>query len=177
MEDEIKILEYGTKKPKTDDLVKKIENIDLVVVDEKLNPRIAIYDEKVVNYNRAKLLGNIFQEQDSLTMAAIDRDNGSLVGYGCFRKNNIDTAMAGPIYADNDGVAELIVYNLIENFHLSKEKGLNMMIPDSNPGALRIAQKVGATKHEELPRFFTKSIPKANFDRIYCITTPNFSPF
>lgn len=164
-------------KPKTEDLVKKIENIKVVTTNDSLCEQIVKFDEKIVHYNRGKLLRAISKEEDALFMAAIDQDNGNIVGYGCFRKNNIDTAMGGPIYAENDAVAELLVYNLVENFGLCKEKGLNLMVPDCNPGALRIAQKLGSTKHEELPRFFTKFVPEADFKKIYCITTPNFSPF
>ncbi|XP_074602111.1 uncharacterized protein LOC141855837 [Brevipalpus obovatus] len=175
--DERKIFEYKSMSLRTDDLVHKIDNIAVVPMDENMIDSAIAYDERILFYNRGKLLRAIFGEKDALALAAIDQDNGKIVGYGCIKKNNIDTAMSGPVYAENDAVAELIVFNLITKFNLAQEKGLNMMVPDCNPGAIRIAQKLGMIKHEELPRLFTKNIPDADFDKIYCITVANFSPF
>lgn len=177
VEDTVKILEYEGKKLNIEDLVKKISNIEIVAITADLTDKIIAYDETVVNFKREKLLRATFTEADTLALAAIDKDNGNIVGYGCLRANNINRAMAGPIYADNDAVSELLVYNLIEKFPIALENGLDFMTPDCNPGGLRIANKLKLEKNEDLPRFFTKSVPKVDFDRVYCIHTPNFSPY
>lgn len=179
VEDTIKVLEYEGTSLKTDDLVKRIANIEIKCMtnDEILQRKVINYDQRVVNYDRSNLLKLTFNELDALSMVAIDKDNNSIVGFGCIRTNNINRAMAGPIYANNDAVAELIVYNLITNLPVALTTGLDFMTPDCNPGGLRIATKLGLKKNEDLPRLFVKSIPKVDWNRIYCIHTPNFSPY
>lgn len=84
--------------------------------------------------------------------------------------------MGGPIYALNDGVAELLVYHLIKDFP-PVLNGLTLMIPDINYGAQRMAKKMKIVELYRLCRLFTKSIPKAEMEKIYCIHSPNFYPF
>uniref|UniRef100_T1KSU6 YitH/HolE acetyltransferase (GNAT) domain-containing protein n=1 Tax=Tetranychus urticae TaxID=32264 RepID=T1KSU6_TETUR len=179
VEDKIKILEYEGSQLKTEDLVSKISNIEIkkIVDDDILQQKVFNYDSSVVYFDRSSLLKLTFAELDTLALVAIDKDNNSIVGYGCIRTNNINRAMAGPIYANNDGVAELLVYNLLVNFPISLTAGLDFMTPDCNPGGLRIAAKLGLKKNEDLPRLFRKSVPKVDWNRVYNIHTPNFSPY
>lgn len=76
----------------------------------------------------------------------------------------------------NDGVAELLVYNLIKDFP-PVLSGLTLMIPDVNYGAQKMAKKLKIVELYRLCRLFTKSIPKAEMEKIYCIHSPNFYPF
>ena len=102
----------------------------------------------------------------------------TLTGYIHIRTNNINKAMVGPLYANNDAIAELLMYQAINTFP-SKiiSRGILYMTHDSSAGGKRIAEKLKLAHCEDLPRFFKKSIPNADFDRIYCIHTPNFSPY
>lgn len=177
VEDDKCLCEFDSSKITTENLVNKLDNIKVVFLDKNLEDKVIDYDQKITNYKREKLLKAVFKEPDSIAMVAMDTDDNQVVGFGCFRKNNLDKAMAGPIYANNDAVAEFLVYNLIQNFSLVHEKGLNMMLPDCNAGSMRMALKLGLEKHGQFPRFFTKAIPKVDFDRVYCVHTPNFSPY
>lgn len=148
-------------------IVKRIDD-DQLVID---------YDEKVLGYRRERLLELTFKENDSVALVALDKFDGHVVGYGCMRTNNVGKAMAGPIYADNDAVAELLVSTSIKELPAAQRSGLLYMAIDSCPGGVRIAEKLKLNLHERLPRFFTRSVAEADFARIYCIHTPNFSPF
>lgn len=109
---------------------------------------------------------------------AIDEYDDTVVGYGCFRTNNAGKAMSGPLYANNDAIAELIVYQIIKNFPIVESNGLLYMTLDVNPGGVRIAEKLGLQKHEELPRFFSKYVYRtALWNKVYGIHSPNFSIF
>lgn len=187
MKDERNMYVYDADQVDLENLVKDMENIRISLItgaqdeEELLLPAVIQYDARVHGYSRAKLLSATFREPDTISMVATDKEEKSpaaVVGYGCLRTNNIDKAMAGPIYADNDAVAELLIYKMIQSFPVARNNGLLYMTLDSNPGGVRIAEKLGLTLREELPRFFRKeNIPKADFGRIYCIHTPNFSLF
>lgn len=161
---------------KTDDLVKKINGIKIDVINEEIMSQVISYDAHVHGYLRSKLLPLTFREKDTLSLYAFDEIESTIVGFGCFRTNNVQKAMTGPLYADNDAIAELLIYELIETFAIAKQNGLLYMTLDSNPGGIAIAEKLRLEKHEELPRFFTKSVyDHAQWNRIYCIHSPNFS--
>ena len=85
--------------------------------------------------------------------------------------------MIGPLYANDDAVAELLANQAIHNFDQEKiAKGGLIFFPfDSHPGSIFLAQKLDLDPKESIPRFFTKFVPKtADFRKIYCIHTPNF---
>jgi len=169
---------YESDTVRTVDLVKSIRGTRIDKIDQTIIEQIIEYDTQVHGYSRAKLLPHVFSEEDTVALVAIDEYDGKVVGYGCFRTNNINKAMAGPLYANNDAVAELIVYEIIKAFPIVEKNGLLYMTLDSNPGGIRIAEKLGLHKHEELPRFFTKyAYDHALWNRVYCIHSPNFSIF
>lgn len=137
------------------------------------------YDQTIHGYPRNRLLRNVFQEPDTAAFVAIDVEehhDSPIQGYGCIRTNNIGKAMIGPLYANNDAVAELLMKNLFHKLSGPFSRGLLYMTLDSNPGGERIADKIGLTKVEELPRLFNKKPYKdAQWNQVYCIHTPNFS--
>lgn len=124
---------------------------------------------------------NIFtltQFINHVTSANVTISTVKLTGYIHIRTNNINKAMIGPLYANNDAIAELLMYQGIYTFPGKIiNRGILYMTHDSSAGGKRIAEKLKLSYCEDLPRFFKKSIPKADFDRIYCIHTPNFSPY
>lgn len=173
----------------TQDLVKAIGNVLVTEITDQVFDRVARYDQSVAHVDRSHLLRLTFQQKDTLSLVAFETNcsrPGSesetnevrkVVGYISFRLNNIGKAMAGPLYADNDAVAELLVNEAIQKFPIACSKGLLYMTLDSSPGGIRIAEKLKLDYSEHLPRLFRKAIPVADFNRIYCIFSPNFSPF
>ena len=146
---------------------------------QDLESAVIEYDERIIGYKRKKLLMSCFREKDSVSMVAVNKFDQKIHGYICIRTNNIGKGMVGPLYAEDDGVAELLMNRATSELDCCLKKGLLFMPLDSNPGSLRMAEKMRLTKHEILPRFFTKGVPDwfIDYDRIYCIHSPNFSPF
>ena len=190
VEDSIKMIVYESDGiGATDDLVKAIGNVVVAEITDQALERVARYDESVTRADRSQLLRATFRQKDSLSLVAFETNRSRLgseegrdevrqvVGYLCFRVNNIGKAMAGPLYADNDAVAELLVSEAIAKFPVASAKGLLYMTLDCNAGGIRIAEKLKLDYGEHLPRLFTKAVAVADFDRIYCIHSPNFSPY
>ncbi|CAG2177492.1 unnamed protein product, partial [Oppiella nova] len=150
-EDSRLMLLYESDSVRTHTLVKNIDGIRVQRITDSIENLVIEYDREVHRFSRARLLPHVFREPDSMALVAIDEYDDSVVGYGCFRTNNIGKAMSGPLYANNDAVAELLVYKMIENFAIIETNGLLYMTLDSNPGGIRIAEKLGLHKHEELP--------------------------
>ena len=191
LEDSIKMSVWESEsRPRLGDLVKEIGN---VVVQEITSNRLGSlfsYDRDITRVDRSELLEVVLKERDSIALIALETDQkevgvnrtapsqtSRLLGYICCRTNNIGKAMCGPLYANNDAIAELLLFHALSRFHAA-DKGLLFMTLDGNPGGDRIADKMGLEREEpSIPRFFTQKIPEADFRRIYCIHSPNFSPY
>ncbi|XP_054164317.1 uncharacterized protein LOC128962023 [Oppia nitens] len=179
-EDSRQMVLYDGESVRLRDLVKSMDGIRVEpIVGDQLVERVVDYDNRGVHrYSRSRLLPGVFREPDSVALVAVDEYDDQVVGYGCMRTNNIGKAMAGPVYANNDALAELLVYSLIDRFPTAQTRGLLFMTLDSNPGGIRIADKLGLGKQEQLPRFFNKFVyTDAQWDRVYCIHSPNFAIF
>lgn len=135
----------------------------------------AAANDHTINF---ELILNLYLEPNTAAFVAFDleEDESPVQGYGCIRTNNIGKAMIGPLYANNDAVAELLMRRLFEALAQPFARGLLYMTLDSNPGGERIAEKLNLPKMEELPRLFRhKPYRDAKWNQVYCIHTPNFS--
>ncbi|KAI7685378.1 hypothetical protein SSS_05019, partial [Sarcoptes scabiei] len=159
-----------------DILVPSIRDTEISTITAESLPKIIEYDSNIHGYVRAKLLSNVIREKDTASLMAIDISSQTVLGYGCIRTNNIGKAMIGPLYADNDAIAELLMRNLFNNLAGPMSSGLLYMTLDSNPGGERIAEKIGMRKHEEISRLFLhKPTLNVDWNRVFCIHSPNFS--
>lgn len=157
-------------------LSNNIDNVQLMPIDDSNMDDIINYDASIIGYKREQLLKLSLREPGVFSMAAFNSKDGRVLGYSCFRTNNCNKAMPTPIYADEDTIAECLIYHSIQSFPLALESGLVLLVIDSNPGAIKIAEKLDLEKHETVPRLFTQKIPEADYDRIYCLLSPDFSP-
>lgn len=138
--------------------------------------KLVEYDQGIHGYEREVILKGAIQEPESIAMAAI-RD-GALLGYGLLRTNNVNKAMAGPLYSDSEAVARRLMGELLKNFPVALNNGLLYMTLNSNPAAMKFASEVLKLHHhsdEQCERLFRKSAHQAAWDKVWAIHTPNFS--
>ncbi|XP_075678268.1 holothin acyltransferase-like isoform X2 [Dermatophagoides pteronyssinus] len=149
---------------------------DLQLITAEWYNKVIDYDAHVHGYIRAKLLPHVLNEEGSAAFVASNMTGEKIFGYGCIRTNNIGKAMIGPLYADNDAIAELLMHYLFARLSTQFAKGLLYMTLDSNPGGERIAEKLALKQQEKIQRFFrSQPYDGADWDRVYCIHSPNFS--
>jgi len=143
--------------------------------DKSLLSKIINYDTKVHKDNRQKLLTLTLNKEDYYTIAIIDESNDQLLGYGSIKPNCGNQGMIGPVYADNDSVAEVLILNLIKSCKLSQTNGLLYITLDSSETGVKIGQDLGLKEYSRCQRLFTKFVIPANHQFIYCIHSPDFS--
>lgn len=192
VEDSIRMIVYeGDGPSSTEDLVHEVGNVGISEASEDLLHQIVSYDTKITYVDRSHLLRHTIREKDTVSLVAFETDqqrvgsakgnfdaaSSRVLGYICMRTNNIGKAMVGPLYADNDAVAELLMNEALKRLPVASSRGLLFMTLDCNPGGIRIAEKLRLECNEHLPRFFTQKLADADFNHIYCIHTPNFSPY
>lgn len=171
------------------ELNEEAEGITIAEVEDTIREKVISYDVEIHFQNRQHLLNLLFKQQNLLALAALDSNN-SIIGYGCCRLSYTGDIMMGPVYGDNARVAEVLINHLLtrsnkkfcktphengaENGEVSGRSVLCMSLT-SNPNAVSIFKKIKLPVHEETPRLWTKFITKADYQRIYCVLSPNFS--
>lgn len=154
-----------------------LDNVTVGSVTESNEDIVIDYDEGVVNYRREKLLKLYFREPESVSLAAFDSKNNSVIGYICMKPNVNKKALVGPLYADRHEVAELLLGTAIRKFPAAQTEGLVYQLFEHHEGSMRIAQKLAAKKVQTITLMFTKEIVKADVKRIYNITNNGFEPW
>ncbi|KAH7645880.1 holothin acyltransferase [Dermatophagoides farinae] len=159
-----------------DILVPSIPETKIQRITTEWYSKVIDYDAQVHGYIRAKLLPHVFTEEGSIAFVASDTTGQRIFGYGCMRTNNIGKAMIGPLYANNGAVAELLMRYLFSRLSTPFGKGLLYMTLDSNHGGQLIADKLCLKQQEKIQRFFRfQPYEGADWNRVYCIHSPNFS--
>lgn len=177
MQDSIQVIVYENFcKPQFDKMLTKLDDVKVLPVTTDLLPSVVDYDQTVVGHRRDRLLGLCLFEPESYALMAVRESTNQVLGYGHVRLDNAKKLMCGPLYAESQPVAEVIMYNLLTGIPLSYD-GLTLMVPDCVPNGHLIPEKLNLDRLYSLPRLFTKHLPVANFDHIYGIHSPNFYPF
>ena len=164
----------------SENLVKFAEGIQISAIHQDNEENVMSYDHEINgHFCRSKLMKSWFREEGTLSLAAVNCDDHSVIrGYICIKTNNIRKAVVGPLFADSDDIAEFLLFEAIQRFPLASEAGLIFFAVDSTDGSLKIVSKLQLEQHEVLPRLFTKEVPQTvSWNRIYCLASPNFSPF
>lgn len=157
-------------------LTSNIPGVKVVKISDKDMTKVLEYDFEVVGFNREKAISLIVNEKDSVAVAAFeDSPEGKIKGYGVLKMSVQGSGLVGPLYADNQEIAEVLLRNMMES--LPEARGMSLMSTDVNPGAEAIAKKLGIPEFEKCPRCYRKRRLNANLSKIYGQLDLNFSPF
>lgn len=94
--------------------------------------------------------------------------NGRLVGYGV-RRSCRDGHKIGPLFADTEDDAEALFQALATG--LGDHDPVFLDTPETNPAAIRLAERHGMTVVFETARMYTGPAPDLPLDRIFGVTT------
>lgn len=121
----------------TSSLTRKVDGVQLTQLPEQLSvkdggvtvPAIVDYDEAVFGFRRERFIRLLLAEKgNSVVVARRDDDRGSVVGYGVVSTDISGRALLRIVYADEEAIAECIVYHLLESFAPFHKKGLTGLL-------------------------------------------------
>ncbi|KAI1288096.1 hypothetical protein HDE_09612 [Halotydeus destructor] len=157
---------------------KPVNRVTIKSLDDSMMDKVIDYDQQLIGLNRSQLIRLSVKEESAHTLVALDDSSAQVVGFGTIKWSNMDNAILGPVYADSDSIAELLVVELCSKYPEIKHKGLNWMTDSSNEAAGKMAAKLGLSPVMLNPRLYTKFVPKSpDTSKIYAIFSPDFSPF
>ncbi|GFS57184.1 acetyltransf_18 domain-containing protein [Trichonephila inaurata madagascariensis] len=132
-----------------------------------------LYDRTLVGYDRKFIFKSRSREKNSKTLIALK--DGTCIGYGVVKRNILDAALVGPLYADDVRVAEVMLRKLLES--MPNAKGLSMATISTNLAINEIVQRMGISVYNNLLRLYTKEHMRINTSKIFAFFDVDFSPF
>ncbi|GIY45757.1 n-acetyltransferase domain-containing protein [Caerostris darwini] len=135
---------------------------------EEITARVVAYDRSLHNRDRSQLIRHTFSWSSCTTKVALM--SGKVVGYGCLRRVITGHWMISPLYADNEVVAEAILFHLLQGFDFSnKKKGVKIHSIDKNFACTKLLKKFGFREWQTLYTAFTKHCVELNISKIYAL--------
>lgn len=128
--------------------------------------KLASYDDAIFPAKRHQFLKCWISRPQ--TKGYVSLNDGRLTGYGVIRPGYKGYRI-GPLFADNAAIAEKIFNALKGEVPLNQEFFLDA--PETNPEAVRLAEKYGMKVVFETARIYSKSLPSVPSEKIYGVTS------
>jgi ribosomal protein S18 acetylase RimI-like enzyme len=137
------------------------------IVELKTLPfaQLVAYDQKLFPAERNQFLQLWIQQPNSKALGVVR--NGDLVGYGVIRQSHTGFRI-GPLNADNEQIAEQLLVALLA---FVSDAPVFLDVPDTNPEAMKLAQRYGMKPVSETARMYNKEIPNLPINRVFAVTS------
>lgn len=127
---------------------------------------IARYDRLCFPASRPTFLDVWLNQPGSVARAWWE--NNTIRGYGVIRRCR-DGWKVGPLFADNRGIAELLLLALSRE--IADEEPVYLDVPEANIEAIRLAADLGMREVFSTARMYNRYIPDIATERIFGVTT------
>lgn len=164
----------------TSEMLSELPGISVTVVDpddELIKRAVAEYDSRVLGFHRGRLLPIVCLEKDSVTVVATKSHDDSVCGYGNIKENIKGNALVGPLFADDNCIAEVILYHLVKNFPFAESKGVTLMTVDCNQESLEMVERLGFKREPGTARLYRSEEVEVQFNKVFAQHNLNFSVF
>ena len=169
---------YYTGKVNCDDLIKQLEGVSLVLINEYNVIAISEYDKQICNgLDRRQLIEEYCKTPQTVCLAAVNKESHQIIGYSIIAVTNFDTATVEPLYADNEQIAELLISKCCDLLPIAKTNGIWFQCWDFHEKAIALAKKMGLNFQWDQQILFTKQLVEGKSEKIYCNCALSFYPF
>lgn len=146
--------------------VRVAPDTNLVNLSQVPFDRIAAYNRAFFPDDRSAFLRRWITQPSSVALGY--RQNNQLAGYGVLRKCRSGYKI-GALFGDQDGIAEALFLALRAEVAIGAP--LYLDVPETNPAAVRLAEKYGMTPVFETARMYLGELPVLPIDRWFGVTT------
>ncbi|WP_115706970.1 GNAT family N-acetyltransferase [Legionella sainthelensi] len=150
-------LEHKFHAPKHEPLIVNLQTVPFVQISD--------YDRHFFPAPRPQFLRAWIQQNTALALGYVQEKQ--LKGYGVIRKC-FKGYKIGPLFADSPYIAEKLLEQLSE---FAQDETIYLDIPENNPFAVDLVQKLKMSKVFATARMYLKDEPKLSTQGIYGITT------
>ncbi|XP_054165705.1 uncharacterized protein LOC128963230 [Oppia nitens] len=160
-----------------DNVVKSIDGITLCPINDELLPLVSKYDSIVTNgLDRKDYINEVIKSPDTWNLVAIN-ENQEVVGYCIVYVAIAEITMCGPLYADNEDIAELLFSQCCLLLPQERRENFLYYTWNTNQKSITIAKRLGLTYQLDRPALFNKQSINAQIDKQFCICNVYVYPF
>jgi len=142
--------------------------------EQQLLDKVIAYDSRIQNWNREKLITLTLLNDRFYTLIAFNQQN-DVLGFGCIKSDIVGDKLIGPVYADNDTIAEALIFGLVKQYE-SNADNVTMCVPIiSSNGGTTIADKLNLTNIETCNELYSRVLSPINRKLIYCLHSLDFA--
>jgi len=141
--------------------------------DKQLLDKIIKYDTRIQNWNREKLITLTLLNDWFYTLIALNEQN-DILGFGCIKSDIIGEKLIGPVYADNDSIAEALIHRLVKQYECDSVN-VSMSVLISSNGGTTIANKMKLRNIETCNELYSKFLTPINRQFVYCMHSLDFA--
>ncbi len=175
-----------------DNLIKQLEGVELVLINEYNVIAVSEYDKQICyGLDRRQLIEECCKTPQTVCLAAVNEENQQIMGYSIIKATISDMATFEPLYADNEQIAELLISKCYDLLPIAKTNGIMFRCWNFNEKAITLANKMGLNFDKAInlaskmrfnfvgkePILFTKELVEGKIEKIYCISARGFYPF
>jgi hypothetical protein len=175
-----------------DNLIKQLERVSLVLINEYNVIAVSEYDKQICyGLDRRQLIEECCKTPQTVCLAAVNEENQQIMGYSIIKATNSDMAAFEPLYADNEQIAELLISKCCDLLLIAKTNGIIFRCWNFNEKANTLAKKIGLNFNKAInlankmrlnfvgkePILFTKELVEGKMEKIYCVSVRGFYPF
>lgn len=144
----------------------KVNYKDLVKLSTVPFDQLIDYDNQVFPASRPQFLQYWINQPESLAIGALQ--DKKLTGYAVIRKCRVGYKI-GPLFADNENIAEKLFLTLIG--FVKKGTEIYLDVPEVNPAGIVLTKRYGMQMVFETASMYSKKPPISPIDKIFGVTS------
>ena len=173
-----KRIHFYTGKVNCDHLIRQLEGVSLVLINEYNVIAVSEYDKQICDgLDRRQLIEEYCKTPQTVCLAAVNKESHQIIGYSIITATISDMAIFEPLYADNEQIAELLISKCCDLLPIAKTNGIVFKCWDFNEKAITLANKMRLNFVRKEPILFTKELIEGKVEKIYCVSSRDFYPF
>ncbi|XP_054165612.1 uncharacterized protein LOC128963149 [Oppia nitens] len=157
--------------------VKNIDGITVCPITTDLLSGVIDYDSDVCNgIDRRLFIEGVINFPETWNLVAIN-ERREVCGYCIIYSANCDVTIVGPLYADNEQLAELLVTRCLQLLPEDRLQNVKYHCWDINLKSIAIAEKFGLKLTVNRPIMYSKQTIDGKLDKIFTVSSTMYYPF
>ncbi|XP_054165635.1 uncharacterized protein LOC128963168 [Oppia nitens] len=160
-----------------DNHIKSIDGITVCPITTDLLPGVIEYDKNICDgIDRRLFIDGVLKSVESWNLVAIN-ERREVCGYCIIYISCSDATYVGPLYADNERVAELLVTQCLQLLPENRLQKVLYLCWDINLKSIAIAEKLGLKLTRNRPIMHSKQAIDGKSDNIFALSSAMYYPF
>ncbi|XP_054165756.1 uncharacterized protein F36G3.2-like [Oppia nitens] len=157
--------------------VKSIDGITVCPITTELLPGVTEYDSDICDgIDRRLFIDGVIKSPETWNLVAIN-ERREVCGYCIIYRALCHVTVVGPLYADNEHIAELLVTRCLQLIPEDRQQNVLYYSWNINLKSIEIAEKLGLKLTYNRPIMYSKQAIDGKLDKIFTVSSTMYYPF